>query len=175
MTVLSSENTFSIGDAATVQESVTLTVLPVASPGEGRGRLVHPTLGTYDYAYAPDEWEGIDQDALIAPVWAHARTLDGAANTLWPGHLKDVECAERWTSEISMPMDMLRMLLSMWMNPPAPTSYVQWFPSYTSSLGFKVALLGVTSGGGVLTLDAISRQGWTAGVIEQRLRIIDRV
>ncbi len=175
MTTLTSQNTFTIGDASTLVAQATITVLPVAGAGQGRGRLVHPTLGTYDYGYAPDEWEGLDQDVLIAPVWASSRTLEGAANTLWPGHIKDVECTERWTSQLSMSMEQLRMLLSMWLNPPAPPSYVTWYPSYTTALGFKVILLGVTSGGSVLTLDAITRQGWAAGTIEQRLRVVDRV
>jgi hypothetical protein len=175
VTVLSSSSTFTIGAASTLVVSAPITVLPVAAPGTGKGRLVHEILGTYDYAYAPDEWEGIDQDLIIEPVWANSRTLNGAANTLWQGAVGDVEVTERWISGASMPVAMLRMLLAMWVNPPDPaSSYVTWYPQYTTSLAYSVILLGVSSGGGKLTLDMLTRQGWVAGTIEQRLRVVAR-
>lgn len=174
MSTLSNSNTFAIGDASTLVASASITVLPVAAPGAGKGKLSHPTLGLYDYAYAPDEWEGIDQDLIIEPVWANSRTLDGAANTLWQGAVGDVEVTERWISGASMPVAMLRMLLAMWVNPPVPPSYVTWYPSYVNALAYSVILLGVTSGGGKLTLDMLTRQGWVAGTIEQRLRVVAR-
>jgi len=174
MTTLTSSGTFTIGESLTEQASTTVTVLPVAAPGEGRGRLVHPTLGSYDYPYAPDEWDNLHQDVIIPPVWAHARTLEGAQNTLWPGHIKDVRCAERWISDISMPIAMLEMLLLFWTNPPDPaTGYVVWYPSYATVLGYQVIIEVLTVGGNQISLDYIARQGWTVGVVEQTLRIVD--
>lgn len=177
MTTLTASNSFPIGDGAIAVESVQLTVLPVAAPGQGPGRLVHPTLGTYDYPYPPDEWEGFEQDLIVPPVWANAKTLAGAANTLWPGHIRDLEVEERWTGAggTAMPLHMLRMLVSFWTQPPDPASgFVQWWPSYVTTLGFKVAILEVGSGGRGVTLDYISKQGWVSGAVALRMRMIDR-
>lgn len=164
-----------MGAGGTLTETVTLTVLPIAGPGEGKGRLIHPTLGTYDYRHAPDEWTNLSSDIVIAPVWANARTLDGAANTLWPGSMQDVECSERWTSPVSMEISFFNQLLVFWQNPPQPPGYVEWWPSYQNDLGYRVILLEVKSGGQQVTLDFVSRKGWVRGITELRMRIIGYV
>jgi hypothetical protein len=68
MTILTSSATIAVGDGAAAVDSVQLTVLPAVGAPNGRGRLVHPSLGTYDYVRGPDEWTNIDGDAIIAPI-----------------------------------------------------------------------------------------------------------
>lgn len=178
MTTLTSSATFTIGDAPITTESATVVVLPVAGAGEGFGRLIHPTLGTYDYAKCPDEWLNLDGDVIVPPVWASQQTLGGAANTLWPGYLKDVVTEERWVGEggLSMSTEQLRMLIAMWMNPVDPAAgFIEWWPNYTTTLGFKVAILSVESGGQGITLDHIARvQGWMPYAVTLRMRILGR-
>lgn len=178
MATLTSSATLTVGAGAVEAESVTLAVLPIAAPGEGTGRLVHPTLGTLDYDTPPDEWTGLDGDALVPPVWASVATLDGAANTLWPGALRDVVCEERWLAEggLSMKLAQLRALLSFWATPPDPASaYVTWYPSYTSALAFQVVLLGVEVAGQPLTLNHLAlRAEWVPYPVTVRLRLVGR-
>lgn len=176
MTVLTSQTTFTVGEAATETVAATLTILPAPGAGAGKGRLVHPTLGTYDYPYAPDEWSNMDGDAIIAPIWASTKTLDGSANTLFAGSLRDVVVEERWTGDLSAPMAMVRMLAAFWQNPPDPaTDYVRWYPSYANSLGFKVIILDLQVDGQGFNLDFVSRQGWVAGGVVLRMRLAGRV
>ncbi len=174
MTTISNSAIIPIAPASTEVESAGLTVLPLAAPGEGRGRIIHPVLGTYDYPYAPDEWMGIDGDVIVPPVWAHAMTLGGGADTLWDGDLRDVEVEERWISEV-MPIEHLRMLLAIWTQPPNPDSgVVEWWPQYTTTLGYQVAVIEVTAGGRGVTLDYVTRQDYVRGPVAIRMRIIDR-
>lgn len=178
MTTLTSSATFAVGDAPVAEESVSILVLPVAEAGEGYGRLIHPTLGVYDYAKSPDEWLNLDGDVVVPPVWASQQTLTGAANTLWPGALRDVVTEERWTGEggLAMSTEQLRMFLAMWTNPVDPLDgEIEWWPSYTTALGFKVALLGVESGGQGITLDHFARvNGWVPYAVTLRMRILGR-
>lgn len=175
MATISSNTSLVISPAAPTIETVAVSVLPLSANAIGTGRLTHPTLGILDYPYAPDAWEGVDTDLLIAPIWASTTTLSGVANTLWAGSVKDSQPVERWTSDISMPMIFVRALLNFWMNPPAPeTGYITWAPSYVNEHRYKVILLSVGSSGGVLTMDYISRQGWLAGELELKMRVVDR-
>lgn len=175
MTTLTSSATLAIGDAPTTEESVTITVLPVAAPGEGRGRLIHPTLGTYDYARGPDEWQNLDGDVVIAPIWASEMTLDGAANTLWPGALRDVIVEERWIQPVAGEIELARMLMSMWTNPVDPADgAIEWWPSYATTLGYQVALLDLRVGAKEITLTPLLKQGWVRGPITLRMRILGR-
>lgn len=163
MATLTNSTAFTIAAASTETADTTVEVVSVAAAGEGRGRLIHPTLGTFDYPYMPREWTNLDQDAVIAPVWQHQRTLGGGTATLWPGNIKDVVCTEKWEADdLSMPMSMLRMLVAIWQNPPDPdTDYVQWWPSYTTTLGFDVAVVGLSVGGSPGTaLTDLTFQGW---------------
>jgi len=157
MTTLTASTTFSIGASTTVIESVSVTILPVIAAGAGRGRLVHPTLGTYDYAHMPDEWVNVDGDVLIAPIWASSKTLDGAANTLWQGNIRDVEVEEHWTFAVSIAH--LRAVLAFWQNPPDPDDgYVAWYPNYANGNGYSVLMLDVSVGGQGVKLNYISRR-----------------
>ena len=176
MTILTSQSTFTVGEASTETVSASVTILAAPGAGAGKGRLVHPTLGTYDYPYAPNEWSNMDGDAIISPIWASAKTLDGAANSLFAGALRDVLVEERWTGELAMPLAMARMLASFWMSPPDPaTGYVTWYPSYANALGFKVILLALDVNGQGYNLDYISRQGWVPSSVALRMRIAGRV
>lgn len=176
MTTLTSTATFTIADAATVVEEAQAIILPVASTGEGRGRLIHPTLGTYDYVHAPDEWTNLDGDVIISPIWANSKTLSGSSNTLWAGDIRDTIVEERWTGQLSSSVAHLRALLAMWQNPPDPAAdYVEWWPSYANALGYKVVLIALEVGGQAITLSYISRQGWVAAPITLRMRIAERV
>lgn len=176
MTTLTSSATFSIGAAAVVTESASTLILPVASASQGRGRLIHPSLGTYDYQHAPDEWTNLDGDVLIAPIWASSKTLSGSSNTLWMGDIRDVTVEEHWTGQLSASLAHLRMLLAFWQNPPDPAdAYVQWYPSYANTHGYNVLLLAVEVGGQAVTLNYISRQGWVAAPITLRMKIAGRI
>lgn len=150
MAVLSSTATFAIADAVVAIEDVVLQVLPAWPLESGRGRIVHPTLGAYDYEVKPDEWVNIHGDVFVPPVWASTRTLTGAANVLWNGNLRDVVIEERWKSlgGLAMPIGQLRMLALIWTTPIDPVvGYVLWYPNYTSPLGFQVLPVGLAVGG----------------------------
>ena len=178
MPVLISSATFTIGAASPAVEELTLTVLPAAVGSGGKGRLIHPTLGTFDYDAAPDQWTGIDTDILIPPVWASSKTLAGTSNTLWRGTVRDAVCVETWSAErgIAMSMAQFRMLLAFWQNPPDPANgFVQWWPSYTSAFGFDVILTDLTAGGKGITIDAIAAQGYLAGPVELMLRVVRKL
>jgi hypothetical protein len=175
MTTLTASTTFSIGASSTVVESVQTTVLPVIAGGTGRGRLVHPTLGTYDYAQMPDEWVNVDGDVLIAPIWSSARTLDGDANTLWQGDIRDVQVEERWTYAVSAAH--MRAIVAMWQNPPDPDDgYVSWYPNYTNGNGYNVILENVSVGGEGVKLNYVTkRYDFVIDDMVVRLRIVGRL
>ena len=182
MPTLSSSTTVTIGAGSPAIEEISITSLPlpVGPPPTGKGRLIHPTLGTYDYEHTPSSWDNIDADIIVPPTWASAKTLVGSANTLWIGNIRDVTCYERWdaeTGDLRMRMTMLRMLLSFYQAPPDPASaQVQWFPNYTSNLGFKVALTSLTVGGQGVTLDTLAtRQDWARRDVVLALTILGRV
>jgi len=178
MTTLSSSASFTIADAAAQAASATLTVLPAVAAPSGFGRLIHPTLGTFDYQVKPDEWVNVDGDAIIAPVWSSTRTLGGAANALWSGYLRDVVCEERWNAAggLAMPASQLRMLIAVWSNPVDPANgYVLWYPNYATAVGFKVIPVDLTCGGKGIALD------WMANLenlidhpVVLQLRLVDR-
>jgi hypothetical protein len=160
---LTNSTAFTIAAQATAIADATLTVLPVAAAGEGTGRLIHPTLGTYDYPYMPETWTNVDGAAIIAPQWQSSKTLDSGQSTLWVGNIRDVEVIETWTAPggLAMPMDMLRMLISIFQNPPDPESdYLQWWPSYITTVGYDVVLKNLTVGGTGITFTDTSLQGW---------------
>ncbi|WP_407280614.1 hypothetical protein U5817_10040 [Aromatoleum evansii] len=176
MPTLTASASFTIGAGASTVESATVTILPALAGGTGRGRLVHPTLGTYDYEHQPDHWTNIDGDLIVPPIWASEKTLLGASNTLMTGHIRDVTVTEQWTA-FATKIAHVRALLLFWQNPPDPDNgFVEWWPNYTSAQGFKVAMVGLEVGGEEVTLDWISRRHSfvTEGVI-LRMRIIDRV
>lgn len=181
MTTLTSSATFTVGDGATATEQLALTILPAVAAPSGKGRLVHPTLGTYDYARAPDQWTNMDGDAIIAPTWASTRTLGGASNTLWQGKLRDVEVIERWNADggLSMTVDQLRMLVSHWSNPPDPAvARVKWYPTYVNANGYEVALVSLTVGGGDgISLNHVifNEAGYVNFDVELRLRILGKL
>ena len=178
MPTLTASASFTIGTASPAVDEISITVLPAAVGGGGKGRLVHPMLGTFDYDAAPDQWSGIDTDILIAPVWASSKTLAGTANALWRGTVRDAVCVETWTAErgIAMAMAQFRMLLAFWQNPPDPANgFIQWWPSYTSAFGFEVILTGLTAGGNGITIDAIAAQGYLAGPVELTLRVVKKL
>ena len=157
-------------------ESVSINVLPLSAVGPGTGKMVHPTLGTLNYPYSPDKWTNIDTDLIVPPIWASTQTLDGGASTLWAGNIKDIVVTESWTNELSVPVAFLRALMNFWMNPPAPeVGFIEWYPSYTNELGFKVMITNVTCGGKEITMDFISRKGWVAGGMEITLKVAGRV
>ncbi|MXS85287.1 hypothetical protein ABO04_04975 [Nitrosomonas sp. HPC101] len=177
MTTLTSQTTFTVGEASTETTSVNITILPALTGGTtGKGRLVHPTLGTYDYEQCPDEWSNVDGDAIIAPIWTSSKTLNGASNTLTMGNLRDVVVEERWTGEISAPLTMVRMLAFFWQNPPDPAlGYVYWYPNYLNAHGYKVIITDLELNGTGLNFDFISRQGGVTGTLVLRMRITGRV
>ncbi len=179
MPLLTATTNFTILDASPVTDSVQLQVVAAAAPGTGNGRMIHPTLGSLEYYLAPHEWTGMAEDAIIAPIWASQQTLSSTANTLWPGVLRDVAPEERWLPDagLSMPLDMLKSLIAFWMNPPDPAvGYVEWHPSYVTSLKFHVIITAIEVAGAPMTM---SPQTVGSNLVEYpvtvKLRIIDRV
>lgn len=187
MPTLNATTTFTVAAApvalATVPVFVTLNAGNTQMPG--MGRLIHPTLGTLDYTHPPTEWTNIDGDVISPPVWASTKTLSGTSNTLWAGNIRDVVCVERWRERgpLRMTMGQLRTMLAFYQNPPDPTAAaVTWYPEYTSTLGFRVAMVSLTVGGDGITLDWVSRAPSQVGPqmvadrdVELRLRILGRV
>src|SRR5579862_3243807 len=112
MPTLTSSSTLAIGSGSAVVESVAIPILPgIVAPG-GKGRLIHPTLGTLDYDYAPDEWVNLAHDVIVPPVWATTKTLSGASNALWPGDIRDVEVQEIWNQGLNLSANFALHLLS---------------------------------------------------------------
>lgn len=175
MTTLTSSATFTIGASSTVVESASVTILPAVAAGSGSGRLVHPTLGTYDYAFMPDSWLNMDGDAIIAPIWSTSTTLAGAANTLWQGSIKDVEVEERWSFAVKV--EHLRAILSFWMNPPDPDDgFVAWYPNYANGNGYNVLMLDVSVGGQGVQLNYVSRRhNFVIEDMALRMRLVERL
>lgn len=177
MTILTSQVVLTIGDASVETVAASITVLPVPILGSGgTGRLIHPTLGTYDYPYAPDEWTNINGDVVVAPIWSSSKTLSGASNTLFAGNVRDTTVSEKWTSEVSMPMDMVDMLLTLWQNPPNPSvAHVHWYPNYTTTFGYKVILMALNVNGEGLNLNFVARQGWINGDVELKMKVVAKI
>lgn len=183
MPTITTTSTFTVASAPVATESVpvfvSLTVSNTHMPG--LGRLVHPTLGTLDYTHPPTEWTNIDGDVIAPPVWASTKTLLGTSNTLWAGNIRDVVCIERWRErgQLRMTVGQLRTMLAFYQNPPDPSvDAVEWFPEYTSALGFRVAMVSLTVGGDGVTLDWVSRQPQAFVAdrdVELQLRILGRV
>lgn len=183
---LRSEGTFDVVGAAEEVLELPIEIWPSYPTGEGHGRIIHPTLGTFDYEVKPDEWVNIDADAIIAPVWSSTRTLTSAANVLWNGNLRDVVVEERWKAlgGLSMPITQLRMLMSIWTTPIDPdVGYVQWFPNYITLMGFKVLPMALTTGGqGIVFDDVINYKdedgdpiGWMTNPVTFTLKLVGRV
>lgn len=179
MTTLSASSTLTLTDGTVTVESLPVTVLPALPGGSGKGRLVHPTLGAYDYDLEPSEWTNVLGDVIIAPIWSSNLTLGGASNTVWQGTIKDVLVEERWTAQggLAMRASQLAMLLSIWQNPPDPaTSWVAWYPNYVTTQGFKVVITDLSVGDSHgIALNGYVRGGFVAGKVTLKMRIIDRL
>lgn len=179
MTTLTSSATLAVGDGSTATESITLVVLPAIGTGTGRGRLIHPSLGTYDYPRSPDEWSYIDTDVINPPIWSSTKTLKGASSTLFVSDIQDVLHEERWTQSLVDgvgALDFVRMMIAMWSTPPDPAvAYVQWFPNYASPLGFNVILEDLTIGSKQVTLTPLIKQGYVRGPMVLTLRVVSRI
>lgn len=181
MAVISANNTFSVTEQdALVEESVIIPILsaPAEAPN-GTGRLVHPTLGTYDYDLAPTKWRNIDSDIVVAPKWGVTEVLTGQKFTLWQGYDRDTRVAEIWeptgNAKASMRNEQMRMLLDLFMNPPTPPSFIEWYPNYTTSSGYKVIITGFTVGGSDVELDYVTRAGLVTGEVTLTMQIAEKL
>ena len=181
-------NTGIFGVAAAAEEILTLPieVLPAYPTPSGKGRLMHPTLGAFDYEVKPDEWVNIDAEAIVPPVWASSRTLTGASNVLWNGNIRDVVVEERWKAfgGLSMPVTQLRMLLAVWTTPMDPdVGYVLWHPNYVTGVTFKVLPVNLQVGGSGITFDDVIHYkdengdpiGWVTAPVTFTLKLVERV
>ncbi len=178
MSTLTSTSTLTIADAAVAVESISLTVLPVPSSGGGRGRLIHPSLGTYDYPMPPDRVVNMRGAAIIAPIWASTKTLLGAANTLFAGDVRDVIAKENWTQSLVYGGTAhIDMLLAMWMNAPDPSvATVQWYPNYVTTLGYNVALLDCKLGDeSITTYVGLHNAGHERGPLVLTMRLLSLI
>lgn len=184
MPTITATSTFTVAPSPTAALTVPIYVsltAGVAMPNTGR--LVHPTLGALEYTHPPTEWVNIDGDVIAPPTWSSTKTLSGTSNTLWAGNIRDVVCIERWKERgaLRMSIGQLRTMLAFFVNPPDPSAgAVQWFPDYTSLLGFRVAMVSLTVGGEGIALDWVSvANPLNAFVadrdVELRLRILGRL
>jgi hypothetical protein len=183
---LTSSASFPVAAAAEEEVDLEIEVLPAFPDESGYGRIIHPTLGPFDYEVKPDEWVNIDADAIIAPVWSSSRTLTSAANVLWAGNLRDVVVEERWKAlgGLAMPITQFRMLLAIWTTPVDPdVGYVQWFPNYISGLGFNVLPVGLSMGGSQIVFDDVVNYkdedgepiGWVTNPVTFVLKLVERL
>lgn len=181
MPTLTSSTSISILNAAPAQESIQLSIIPAPMAGaRGTGRLIHPALGTLDYTLPPHEWTNIDSDLIVPPTWSSSKTLSSTSHTLWPGSLRDVEVTETWTPDagLSMPLSMLRILLAFYVNPPdfGAGEYIEWWPSYTCNLGFKVLLTGIDVNGAPLKMSPFTKGAELVEYpISLRIRPVERI
>ncbi len=169
-------STFNVTDQAPTTVAATAPVLPPVSYGAGgRGRLVHPTLGAYDYANTPDETVNLDGDICVPPIWSHTQTLGGGVDALWPSYPRDCEVIERWLQgDVGCPINHLRQLWQFFVNPPDPVtgSPIIWAPNYASPRTYKVFLVGLTAGGEQYKLNTrLARYGYAPTPVELKLRI----
>ena len=183
---LSSNATFTVASSGTESANVTATVMPAVGYGSGGlGRLVHPTLGTYDYEWKPDQRVNLHGDVVYAPDWVHSKTVGGGALSVGSGKVGDPIVVERWNhGEGIVPLALVEALLLFLQNPPDidAGSYVTWSPNYATSRTWNVAIVGLRVGGQEVTIDTwLSEQddgtvdGYTLGPCELALRIISEV
>lgn len=178
MAELTQTTAFTIGDGVVQTVSTIVNVvLPSSGTNVGKGRLVHPVYGTYDYEFAPDKYTNIfGSDVVIPPGWTSTKTLSGSANTLFVGNIRDVMVKETWDQDIAMLTSQLQVLLTFWMNPPDPSvDYVRWYPTYTTQLGFKVIMLNLTCGGDGITTNYLTKQEVVEGPVVLEMKIAGRV
>lgn len=169
--------TFSVADQAPLSAAAeTIVQPPVGFGAGGRGRLVHPVLGAYDYVNTPDEVVNLDGDVLYGPTWAHAPTLGGAVDALWSGFIRDALVIERWgNGTVGCPIDHLRQLWAMYANPPDPNAGapVVWSPNYANARSYNVAIVNVSAGGEAYTLKMrLARYGYAPSPVEIQFRIL---
>jgi hypothetical protein len=178
MTTLTSNATITIGDGATATETISLSVVAAPIGGSGKGRLVHPTIGTIDYDRQPDRTDGMRGDAHIAPVWASSKALRGTANTLFAGDLRDVVCMEHWTQPF-VTATFADVLQSIFVNPPNPSgNHVIWYPSYLNAFGFKVVITDFSLGGNRGVSTFFPRHGagtYDRGPMSLTMRLIEKI
>jgi hypothetical protein len=175
---LTASATFTVADSSAVSTSGQIIIQPPVGIGTGgKGRLIHPTVGTYDYLVRPTHTVNFDGEVAYPPVWRHTMTLGGGVDALWPGFIRDVEVIEHWaTGEVGCPIDHLRMLWTLFANPPAVGVVpVIWVPNYASSAEFDVAIVDVTAGGKEYTLDRrLAEWGYAPQPVELKMRILAR-
>ncbi len=173
---ISATATFNVADQSALVASVTLIVQPPVGVGTGgRGRLIHPTLGTYDYVNTPDETVNIDGDVCFAALWARSQTLGGQVDTLWSSFLRDGRVIERWIQgDVGAPLAHLRMLWQMYANPPAPGGTpVIWEPNYATANRYEVIIARVSAGGEEYKLDRrLASKGYAPQPVEVELRVL---
>jgi hypothetical protein len=168
---------FDVADQSPVSAEVTAIIQPPVGAGTGgRGRLVHPTLGAYDYSHTPDETVDLDGDVLFAPAWAHAATLGGGVDAVWSGHIRDALVVERWAQgDVGCPIAHLRMLLAMRAELAPVDAPVLWAPNYATARTYKVAIVDVRAGGERVTLNRrLLSYGYAPQPVELELRILGR-
>ncbi len=177
---LSASATFDVADQAPTDLDATVIVQPAAGVGTGgRGRLVHPTLGAFDYYDAPDETVNLDRGGVIVrPLWERSRTLSGQVDALWSGFLRDARVIERWRNgDVGSPIAHLRMLQAIVANPPDPAAGVAgavvWEPSYATGTRYAVIVADVRAGGDEYQIDwRLEGYGFAPQPVELELRVL---
>lgn len=177
MTITAS-STFTVASGSALSASVSSSVLAAVTSPSGRGRLVHPQLGTYDYANTPDEVEGIDATGLVRPLWIHSVTVGGGVDALWPGHIRDVTVVERWRNgDVGSTLALFRALWQMFSTTPTDPvgTWVVWSPNYLSAVQYRVLLVDVRAGGGQVLDLRLLRKGYAPQPVELQMRLVSAV
>lgn len=177
---LTSTATIIVADQTPTTASTSVVILPPSSaPGAvAKGRLIHPTLGTYDYPQAPEETQNVDGGPVYRPIWSHAQTLGGAASALWSGYLRDARVIERWKQgDVGMPAAFARALWAFFTNPPNPAddSFILWTPSYAGTdQQWRVAITDLRIGGDGFNIDwrLMNFASYVPGPIELEMRVL---
>lgn len=176
MTIIAS-TTFSVANQASL--SVNATAIVLAAAGDvlaDRGRLVHPTLGTYDYINTPNETLNIDGDITAPPIWTHEMTLGGDVDTNWSAFINDAKVIERWTmGDTGSTIEHLRALWLFFSNPPEDpiATPVLWYPNYANLNVYNVVLTAVRAGREGYTLDRrLLSYGYAPSPVELELRVL---
>lgn len=177
---ISATTTFDVIDSAIESATVTPTVMPPVGVGTGRGRLIHPTYGIYDYANTPNQVVNLLGALIYTPTVEAVRTLGGAQATFWARLLAGTVVTERWTmGDVGCSLPQATAFLTYWMDQQdvEDALYTVWYPSYASDLlAYNVLIQAVRVGPQQVTSDLqlaeLGTDGYVPGPVELQMLVL---